>query len=373
MSGLAVVVAPDSFKGSAGAAAVAAALARGWRSARPDDVLTELPLADGGEGTLDALEAALPGCVRHHLEVPRPDGRPVGASWIVLPDGTAVAELASASGLGLLSEPLPYDAHTRGLGRVLAAALDAGATRLVVGLGGSASTDGGAGVLVELGARLLDSLGEPVRDGAHGLVEAARIDLTGLRPLPEGGVVAWTDVTAPLFGATGAAAVFGPQKGAGPDDVLALDRSLRAFADLVDVDPGTPGAGAAGGTGFGLLVWGASLVSGAAAVSEAVGLDRLVAGADLVVTGEGRFDAQTAGGKLVSWVASSARAHEVPVALVAGQVQAGTEGFVDVVSTSDLAGGAAASQAEPERWLEAAGARLAEQAGRRDAGDRAAR
>jgi glycerate kinase len=358
--GLAVVIAPDSFKGSAGAASVGRAVARGWRSARPDDVVAELPLADGGEGTLDALEVALPTSTRHHVVVPGPDGRPVTASWLALPDGTAVTELASASGLGLMSTPQPHDAHTRGLGRVLAAALDSGATRLVVGLGGSASTDGGAGLLSELGARLLDSLGETVGDGSHGLAATVRIDLSGLRPLPVGGVEIWSDVTAPLLGPDGAAEVFGPQKGATPDDVLALERALTGFAGLVDVDPATPGAGAAGGTGFGLLLWGATVVSGAQAVAEAVGLDRLVAEADVVVTGEGRFDAQTAGGKLVSWVASSARAHGVPVCLVAGQVEASTAGFADVVETSELAGGPAASLADPEHWLEAAGALLAE-------------
>ncbi|TWX37208.1 glycerate kinase [Frigoribacterium sp. ACAM 257] len=370
MPDLVVVIAPDSFKGSAGAAAVASAVAGGWRSARPDDRIVELPLADGGEGTLDALESALSACTRHEVEVPGPDGRPVTASWLVLPDGTAVAELASSSGLGLMSAPAPYDAHTRGLGRVLVAALDAGARRLVVGLGGSASTDGGAGLLTELGARFLDSLGEPVVDGSHGLSATARVDLSGLRPLPVGGVEIWSDVTAPLLGHDGTAAVFGPQKGATPDDVLALERALEGFAALVDVDPTTPGAGAAGGTGFGLLVWGASVVAGAEAVAEAAGLDRLVAAADLVVTGEGRFDAQTAGGKLVSWVASSAREHGVPVALVAGQVTTSTIGFVDVVDVSVLAGGAAASMADPQRWLGAAGSDLAERAGlRAGAGD----
>ena len=362
MPDLVVVVAPDSFKGSAGASDVAAAVAEGWRSTRPGDRVTELPLADGGEGTLDALEAALPDCVRHEVVVPGPDGRPVTASWLMLPGGTAVAELASSSGLGLMSRPAPYDAHTRGLGRVVVDALDAGATRLVVGLGGSASTDGGAGLLTELGARFLDSLGEPVVDGSHGLSATVRVDLAGLRPPPVGGVEIWSDVTAPLLGPEGAAAVFGPQKGATPDDVLALDSALERLAALVDADPTTPGAGAAGGTGFGMLVWGAAVVSGAEAVAEAVGLDRLVADADLVVTGEGRFDAQTAGGKLVSWVASSARAHDVPVALVAGQVTASTDGFVDVVDTSVLAGGSAASMTDPRRWLEAAGASLAARA-----------
>ncbi|WP_209561294.1 glycerate kinase [Frigoribacterium sp. PvP032] len=369
MPGLAVVVAPDSFKGSASAATVAAAVAEGWRSVRPGDHVAELPLADGGEGTLDAVEAALPDCTRHRLEVPGPDGRPVTASWLMLPDGTAVAELASASGLGLMATPAPYDAHTRGLGRVLADALDAGARRLVVGLGGSASTDGGAGVLTELGARLLDSLGEPVVDGSHGLAATVRVDLSGLRPLPVGGVQIWSDVTAPLLGPGGAASVFGPQKGATPDDVLALERALEGLAVLVDADPSAAGAGAAGGTGFGMLLWGATVVSGAEAVAEIVGLDRLVTAADLVVTGEGRFDEQTAGGKLVSWVASSAHAHDVPVALVAGQVAAGTAGFADVVDTSVLAGGTAGSTADPRRWLVEAGALLAARATARSDGD----
>jgi len=359
MPSLSVVVAPDSFKGSIGAPAAAEALARGWTAERPGDAVRQLPLADGGEGTLDAFEAAVPGAVRHAVEVPGPDDRTVSASWLMLPGGTAVVELAGASGITLLDRPRPYDAHTRGLGRALVAALDGGARRVVVGLGGSGSTDGGAGVLTELGARLLDSLGEPVADGAHGLAAAVRLDLGAVRSLPPEGVVALTDVVSPLLGPRGSAAVFGPQKGAGPDDVLALESSLASFACLVDVDPRTPGAGAAGGAGFGLLLWGAELRSGAAAVAELVGLGAAIDGADVVVTGEGRYDDQTAEGKVVSWVGSRARASGVRASLVAGSVAAPTPDFAEVVDLAHLAGDAAEATADATRWLEEAGGRLA--------------
>ncbi|MBD8703093.1 glycerate kinase [Frigoribacterium sp. CFBP 13712] len=359
MPNLRVVVAPDSFKGSAGAAVIASAVARGWLRVRPDDVLIEAPLADGGEGTLDAFEAAVPGSVRRETDVPGPDDRIVRAPWLLLPDGTAVVELAAASGLVLLEAPRPYDAHTRGLGRVIVAALDAGATRVVIGLGGSASTDGGAGLLVELGARLLDSVGDAVPDGAHGLTAAVRIDLSGLRALPPRGVTVLADVRNPLVGPRGAAAVYGPQKGATGDDVLALDEGLRRFAQLVDVDPETPGAGAAGGTGFGLLVWGAALVPGAEVVADLVDLPSLMTRADVVVTGEGRLDEQTAEGKVVSVVASIAGRADVPVLVVAGSIADGVADQSAAIALSELAGGAEESIAHPELWAERAGAALA--------------
>ncbi|GAB2967845.1 glycerate kinase [Frigoribacterium salinisoli] len=362
MSSLRVVVAPDSFKGTASAADVAAAIADGWRSVRPADLVQEVPLADGGEGTVEAFRRALPDAVVHRTTVPGPDDRPVEAEWLALPDGTAVVELASASGLPLLAEPRPLDAHARGLGRVLAAALGAGATRLLVGLGGSASTDGGASVLRELGARLLDSLGEEVPDGGRGLSSAVRLDLTGLLPLPARGVVLLTDVAAPLLGPRGAAAVYGPQKGADPDDVLALESGLEHWAALVAADGSTPGAGAAGGVAFGLLAWGAQIVGGAPAVGEALGLDPAIAEADLVVTGEGRFDRQTADGKAVSHVVGLARAAGVPVALVAGRVDPSGDAapFVAVRATGELAGDVAESLRRPTPWLRRAGVELAE-------------
>jgi glycerate kinase len=359
MSRLRVVVAPDSFKGSLAASRVAEAIAAGWSRSRPGDEIVLLPLADGGEGTLDAFERAVPRSIRHEVAVEGPDGRSVDAPWLALPDGTAVVELASSCGLGLLAVPAPHDAHTRGLGGVIRAAVESGAERLLVGLGGSASTDGGAGALTGLGARVVDSLGEPVIDGNHGLTTAVRVDLTTAVPLPRGGVTLLVDVDSPLLGPRGAAAVFGPQKGATADDVLALDRGLACFADLVDVDPATPGAGAAGGTAFGLLAWGARLVPGADAVARAVGLPEALASADLVVTGEGRFDDQTAAGKTVSLVTRLAGEHGVPVILVAGDVVAPVDGFADVVSTLQLAGGVDESTTRASFWLDEAAALVA--------------
>ena len=359
MSRLRVVLAPDSFKGSLGASHVTAALAAGWSRSRPDDQIVALPLADGGEGTLDAFERVVPGSTRHEVVVEGPDGRPVTAPWLELPDGTAVVELASSCGLGLMGAPAPHDANTRGLGGVIRAAVDAGAERLLVGLGGSASTDGGAGALTALGARVIDSLGEPVVPGNRGLSTAARVDLSGLMALPADGVTLLVDVDSPLLGPTGAAVVFGPQKGASADDVLALERGLERFASLLDVDPATPGAGAAGGAGFGLLAWGARLEPGAVAVADAVRLSDALTGADVVVTGEGRFDGQTAAGKTVSVVRRWADGQGVPVVLVAGVVEAPTDGFADVVSTTQLAGDVLESTTRASFWLEEAAALVA--------------
>lgn len=406
-----VVLAPDSFKGSLGAAEVAAALARGWRAVRPDDDCVELPMADGGEGTLDAFARAVPGAVRHPVVVQGPAGRPAEATWLEMPDGSAVVELACASGLTLLESPVPLDAQTRGVGEVARAALAAGARRLVVALGGSASTDGGVGLLRALGARVLDASGLDVPDGGRGLARAASVDLTGLVALPPGGVEVWCDVTSPLCGPTGAAAAFGPQKGATPDDVAILDAALGRWSDLLEAAGGVPrgtsclpGTGAAGGAAFGLLAWGARLVPGAVAIADAVGLDVALASADLVVTGEGRLDAQSAAGKAPAEVARRAAAAGVPLALVVGSAAPGaadalaatpphaptpplalatiqplatTSPFalattppdervtgraptvLTLVELVEIAGSAAGALADPERWLELAGGMLA--------------
>ena len=353
-----VVVAPDSFKGTLTAAEAAAALADGWRDARPDDEVVRLPMADGGEGTLDALEAASPGTRRLPVRVPGPDGAPVDTAVLLLADGTALVELAATSGLTLLPAPAPRTAHTRGLGVAIRAALEAGATGLLLAIGGSASTDGGTGALQQLGARFLDATGRPVGSGGGGLSGLATVDLSPLPPLPPGGVRVLTDVRAPLLGPAGAAAVYGPQKGAGPADVAALEAGLARLAALLPIDPATTGAGAAGGTGFGLLAWGAQLVPGAAAVAEAVGLPVALAGADLAVTGEGRFDAQSADGKVVSHVVALAAAAHVPVALAAGAIAASTSGFASAVSLTALVGGEAALR-DPGAALRRAGAALA--------------
>jgi glycerate kinase len=359
-----VVIAPDSFKGSATAAEVAAALAEGWRSVRPDDEVVELPLADGGEGTLEVFAAALPGARHRTVRVTGPDGREVDAGWLALPDGTAVVELACASGLPLMTHPDPLGAQTVGLGEVAAAALDAGARRLVTALGGSASTDAGSGALAALGARFLDPYGRSLPAGGGALADLARIDLVGLRPPPPGGVLCLVDVDAPLLGPRGAAAVFGPQKGAGPADIARLERGLARVADLLGGDPAAPGAGAAGGTAYGLAAaWRATLVPGVDTVAACAGLPAALAGADVVVTGEGRFDTTSLSGKVVGGVvrlAASAGPAAVPVLLVAGQLADVPPAQIRrAVALADLAGDAAPAVSGPRRWLVAAAARLA--------------
>lgn len=368
MTARTVVVAPDSFKGSASAAAVAEALAAGWAEVRPDDTVLLAPTADGGEGTLDAFAVAVPGAERRPIRVPGPAGEAVDAVWLALPNGSALVELAETSGLGLLHVPAPFDAHTLGFGRAIAAALDAGAASLLLAIGGSASTDGGAGVLTALGARLLDADGRPIAPGNRGLAQLARADLSGLRPLPTGGVRILSDVSSPLLGPAGAAAVFGPQKGATAEDVPVLDAGLARLvavlaaggSDGVAVDE--PGAGAAGGTGFGLRVWGATIAPGAAAVADALGLPERIASADLVITGEGRYDSQSASGKAPEHVAALARRAGVPVLLAAGAITAEPRGFADAVALTDLAGSAEAALADPLGWARAAGAILATRA-----------
>ncbi len=371
-----VVIAPDSFKGTLGAAAAAEALAAGWRRARPGDEVRPMPMADGGEGTVDAFAAAVPHARRMPVTVTGPEGAAVDASWVLLPPaaglpgGTGVIELANTSGIELLGtppRPRPFDAHTRGFGEAIADALGHGVSRLVLGIGSSASTDGGAGVLAALGARFTDAAGAPIAVGARGLATVSTVDLSGLAPLPPGGVTVLSDVTNPLLGARGAAAVFGPQKGAGAAEVAQLDAGLARLATLIDADADAAGAGAAGGTGFGLLAWGARLVPGSAAVAELVGLDAAVAAASVVVTGEGAFDGQSAAGKVPAHVAAVAAAAGVPVVLVAGRIAEGadTAGFAATVSLTDLAGSGEEAMADPGRWLSQAAERLARSFGAR--------
>lgn len=352
-----VVVAVDGFKGSITARDAAAALASTWGHAA---VLR--PMADGGEGTLAAFETAVSGARRMPVTVRGPRGIAVDAHWLLLPDGTGVVELASTSGIELLAGELrPWDADTTGFGQAIAAALDAGVARLVLGIGSSASTDGGAGMLSALGARVLAGDGESIAPGLRGVPEAVRVDRGALLAPPPGGVRVLTDVTSPLLGAEGAAAVFGPQKGLDAAAVAVADRALGRYAALFDVDPGKAGAGAAGGTGFALLAWGARLVPGAPAVAELIGLDEAIADARLVVTGEGSYDASSAAGKVPALVADRAARAGVPVALVAGRIaeDADVSAFAASVSLTDLAGGGAAAIADPARWLRAAGEHLA--------------
>ncbi|WP_307853458.1 glycerate kinase [Kitasatospora sp. RG8] len=352
-----VVLAPDSFKGTATATEAARALADGWRSVRPGDELVPLPMADGGEGTLDAVSTAHPGSTLHEVAgCTGPDGAPVTGRYALLPDGTALVELATASGLPLLGGRLaPLTATTRGTGETIAAALDAGATAVTVALGGSASTDGGAGLLGALGLHVRGRSGARLPDGGGALAALGSIDLSTLRAAPPGGVRLLTDVTNPLLGPDGAAAVYGPQKGAGATDTALLERGLRRFAELLGGDPDQPGAGAAGGTAYGLAAaWGARITPGAAAVADLLGLDAALARADVVVTGEGRFDATSLLGKAVGEVIARAERAAVPVRVVAGD--SADERALTLVS---LAGDGSDAARRAAHWLLRAGAALA--------------
>ncbi len=357
-----VLIAPDSFKGSLAAGDAARALARGWLARRPADEVRLLPLADGGEGTLDAFASALPDAKRMTETVGGPDGRTVVADWLLLPDGSAVIELAQSSGLPLMHIPDPLGAHTCGLGAVMRAAMDKGATRLIVGLGGSASTDGGTGALRALGLRLLDSAGHDLPPGGAALVDLARIDVDGLLPPPPGGIDVLVDVTAPLTGPTGAAATFGPQKGAQPDEVELLDRALRRWAEVAGGRPDEPGCGAAGGTSYGLAtVWGARIMPGARTISDLVGIPAALATADIVITGEGCFDQTSLTGKVVGSLLDQARTAGVPIGVVAGQVGGPVPGAVsEAISLVDLAGSVAAALDDPAIWLVEAGTLIAQ-------------
>ena len=354
-----IVVAPDSFKGSLAAGPAAAAIAEGWRSVRPVDELVPLPQADGGEGTLDAIASAVPSarCVAAG-PVSGPDGRAVEGRWLSLPDRTAIVELAQASGLPLMARPDARRATTRGLGEVIGRALDAGATALVIGLGGSASTDGGAGALAALGLGLADSSGTTLRDGGVQLSRLARVDPGALRPPPAGGVRLLTDVDAPLLGPHGAAAAFGPQKGAGPTDVAELEAALARFAGLLGGEPDRPGAGAAGGTAYGFAAaWAARIEPGSAAIAQLTGLPGAIADADVLLTGEGRFDATSLRGKVVGNALALASRAGVPAGVVAGRVDADPGCWS--ASLTDFAGSEAAATRRPARWLAAAGAAAA--------------
>ncbi len=315
---LTVLVAPDSFKGSLSSVEVARALANGWARARPNDRVELSPLGDGGEGTLEAIAAA-GGWEWRTAEVSDPLGRPIEARWLRSADGRAGAvEMAQASGLSRLraDERDPIGATSRGTGELLRAALDAGVRRLLLGIGGSATNDGGRGLLEGLGVTL----------GPDGP------DLSGLDPrLAEVDLEVACDVTNPLLGPDGAAAVYGPQKGATPDDIAVLDETLRAWADALEAATGrrernTPGAGAAGGVGFALLCLrdrfrSFALRPGVALVMEATGFEAKLDPADLVLTGEGRVDAQTAFGKTAAGVAARARAAAKPCVAVGGAVE----------------------------------------------------
>lgn len=327
-----VLIAPDKFKGSLTAIEAAEAMARGVRCAFPGASLDLVPMADGGEGTVEALVAATSGTFLK-ATVTGPLGEPVEARFGMLGDGhTAVLEMAAASGLVLVPPAGrdPTRTTTRGTGELLGHALDAGARAVVLGIGGSATNDGGAGLAQALGYRLLDSEGCELPPGGGALDRLARIDASCRDPrLADLTLAIACDVDNPLCGPRGASAVYGPQKGATPAMVEQLDRNLAHFAAVIERDLGLdirelPGAGAAGGLGAGLVAFaGGSLRRGVELIISAVGLDRRLRDADLVLTGEGALDASSAFGKTAVGVARLARSRNVPTLALAGTLGRG--------------------------------------------------
>jgi len=365
-----IVIAPDKFKGSLAADQVAAAIAAGLRAALPAAELVTIPVADGGDGTVDAAVAA--GFARVPVTVDGPTGEPVPASYARRGE-VAVVELACACGLMRLpgGRPEPLTASSFGAGQMLAAALEAGSRRIIFGVGGSASTDGGAGLLQALGARVLDARGAPLARGGAALRDVAALDLAGLHPaLRECSVILATDVLNPLTGPDGAAEVYGPQKGASPAQVSELASGLRRWAAVVAEATGTdwsqaPGAGAAGGVGFAALaVLGAEPRPGIGVVLDLVKFDVALDGAALVITGEGSLDVQTLAGKAPVGVAQAAARRGIPVIAVAGrntltERQLAAAGIAAVYPLSDLEPDPARSSAEASVLLRRVGQDLA--------------
>ncbi|GIX07788.1 MAG: glycerate kinase [Candidatus Poribacteria bacterium] len=368
-----VVVAPDSFKGSLSAREAAEAIRDGLRRVWPEAEIELIPVADGGEGTVEALVAATEGRYLS-AQVRDPLGRPIVARFGMLGDGeTAVIEMAAASGLALLrpTERDPMRTTTYGTGELIRAALDAGARRIILGIGGSATNDGGAGVAEALGVRFLDRQGRSIPPGGGGLALLERIDLSGMDPrVAEVEVIVACDVENPLTGEQGASAVYGPQKGAGPEQVKVLDTNLRHYAEVIRRELGKevehlPGAGAAGGLGAGLLAFfNATLRRGVEIVLEAVHFSERVRGADLVITGEGELNGQTARGKAPLGVAQTAKRFGIPVVALVGSIapDAGTVFSLGIDSAMTLVPGPVPLEQAMERtahYLANAAERLA--------------
>ncbi|MFG3420523.1 glycerate kinase [Micromonospora sp. NPDC048063] len=375
-----VLLCPDKFAGTLSAPEVADAVVAGWREVAPGDDLLVRPLSDGGPGFLDVLGDALGG---RRIPVPTVDplGRPVAGEILLTTDGgtTAWLESAQACGLHLLDagERDPKTTTSYGLGVLVAAAVEAGARTVVIGLGGSGTNDGGAGMLTALGVTPLDDGGRALPYGGAAL--AAAVALDGAPRLRDARLVAATDVDNPLLGLHGASNVFGPQKGADRADVLLLDAALERFAAVLERDlPGCPdrlgalpGGGAAGGLGAAVLALGGHCESGIGLVTRAIGLDAALDAVDLVVTGEGSFDHQSLRGKVVAGVAGAARDRGLPCVVLAGQVsagrrEAGAAGVTDAYSLvehfgGEERGGLAAALERPAEGLRAFGARLARQ------------
>jgi glycerate kinase len=367
-----VLVCPDKFAGTLSAPAVAEAIVAGWRAAAPADELTVRPLADGGPGFLDVLASAL-GASASRFDVPTVDplGRPV-EGWVLVAGSTAYVESAQACGLHLVPQDQrdPTVTTSYGVGALVAAAVESGVREVVIGLGGSATNDGGAGLLAALGASPVDAAGYVLPYGGAALAYCT--GLLGVPRLRGVHVVGASDVDSPLTGPLGASFVFGPQKGATPEQIEVLDSALAKFATVLERDlPGCPpdlsahaGAGAAGGLGAAILACGGRLKSGVDLVRSVIGLDAALDACDLVITGEGSFDDQSLRGKVVSGIAGAARERGLPCVVLAGRVEADQRnavaaGVVESYSLVEHFGDEATAMSRPEEGLRAVSERIA--------------
>ena len=353
-----ILIAPDSFKGSATSAQVAKALADGWKITRPDDEIVIAPFADGGEGTLDCIESVTPGSVRIPITVQGATGVEHQSSWLLVGSDIAVIEMAALCGITTLDELEPLGAHSYGLGQAIKAALeDERINEILIAVGGSASTDAGMGALTALGYRALDADGKELVRGGGELHRLARVDNpANYRNLPRG-IKILVDVQSPLTGPNGAAHIFGPQKGADTEQVRLLNEGLLQFLKVLYVED-RAGFGAAGGVSCGLAVLlGATIVSGVATIAELIDLQEKIQNSDCVITGEGSFDDQSYRGKAVGYLLEKAQESNRPVMIACG-VNKNEESSL-ILSLIELAPSVQSAIADSQRWLIECGKGLA--------------
>ena len=353
-----IVIAPDSFKGTASQSEVSKNIESGWRSVRPQDEIVLLPMADGGEGTLETIASLSPDSIKVNVKVNYYQDKIIDSHWLLLKDGTAIVELAVACGLTLMERLDPLGAHTYGFGQLLkSAASDKRVKKIIACVGGSASTDGGSGAIAALGAKMLDSRGADVVLGGAGLTELAQIQVGQVIPAPAGGLTILVDVNNPLLGSEGAAKVFSPQKGALPSEIEILENGLLRFQQVSNHSDFT-GAGAAGGTPFGLsLIWPTTVALGSVEISKLIGLESAISECDILITGEGRFDTQSLHGKVVGTLIDIAQRLDKQYQLCVGSSEIPLH--ESGVSLSDLAGSKSEAMQNPKKWLINAGIALA--------------
>lgn len=345
-----ILIAPDSFKGSATSAQVAKALADGWKITRPNDEIVIAPFADGGEGTLDCIESVTPASTRIPIMVQGATGVEHQSSWLLVGSDTAVIEMATLCGITTLDELDPLSAHSYGLGQAIKAALEGEhVNEILIAVGGSASTDAGLGALSALGFKATDTDGKELALGGSDLHRLARVDIPGGLRKPDRGIKILVDVQSPLTGLNGAAHIFGPQKGADTTQVQLLDEGLVHFLEVLKVED-RAGFGAAGGVSCGLAVLlSAMIVSGVETIADLIGLEEKIEKSDCVITGEGSFDDQSYRGKAVGYLLEVAKECERPVMIACG-VNKNEESPL-IISLVELAPSVESAMVDSQRWV----------------------